>query len=124
MIGVWGLAFKPNTDDRREAPSVTLIDELLERNARVRCFDPVAVGAARKKFGARAGLEFCGSSLDAVDGADALVVVTEWQEFRSPDFTALKARLKTPAVFDGRNLYDPAVMKSLGLEYYPIGRKT
>ena len=122
-IAVWGLAFKANTDDMREAPSLVLIEDLLAAGATVRAYDPAASHEAKKIFENRQGVEIVGSPLDAVDGADALAIVTEWQEFRSPDFAALKAKLKTPAIFDGRNLYDPAVLKAQGFEYYPIGRK-
>ena len=123
-IAVWGLAFKANTDDMREAPSRVLIDDLLAGGATVRAYDPAASHEARKIYAKNQGVQIVGSPLDALEGADALAIVTEWQEFRSPDFAALKARLKTPAIFDGRNLYDPAVLKSLGFEYFPIGRKT
>jgi UDPglucose 6-dehydrogenase len=121
-IAVWGLAFKQNTDDMREASSRVLIEELLANGATVCAYDPVAMTAARKEFAGLAGIRYADSPLAALEGADALAVVTEWQEFRSPDFEAIRAKLKTPAVFDGRNLYDPAEMKRCGLEYYPIGR--
>jgi len=121
-VAVWGLAFKANTDDMREAPSRTLIADLVEAGASVRGYDPAAGREARRLF--VKNVEIVESAMAALEGADALAIVTEWQEFRSPDFAAIKARLKTPAIFDGRNLYDPAVLKSLGLEYYPIGRKT
>jgi UDPglucose 6-dehydrogenase len=117
-IALWGLAFKANTDDMREAASLVLIDALTAAGARVRAYDPVAGKALKKE-----GLTVVDSALAALEGADALAIVTEWQEFRSPDFVALKAKLRTPAVFDGRNLYDPAAMKEQGFEYYPIGRK-
>jgi UDPglucose 6-dehydrogenase len=123
-IAVWGLAFKANTDDMREAPSRVLIDDLLAGGATVRAYDPAASHEAKKIYEKKQGVQIVASPLDALEGADALAIVTEWQEFRSPDFAALKARLKTPAIFDGRNLYDPAVLKSLGFEYFPIGRKT
>ena len=123
-IAVWGLAFKANTDDMREAPSRVLIDDLLAGGATVRAYDPAASHEAKKIYEKNQGVQIVASPLDALEGADALAIVTEWQEFRSPDFAALKARLKTPAIFDGRNLYDPAVLKSLGFEYFPIGRKT
>jgi UDPglucose 6-dehydrogenase len=123
-FAVWGLAFKANTDDMREASSVTLIDDLTEAGAAVRAYDPAAGQEARKIFAARANVEVVASAPAALEGADALVVITEWQEFRSPDFAAIKAKLKTPAVFDGRNLYDPKVLKAQGIEYYAIGRKT
>ena len=118
-IGVWGLAFKANTDDMREAPSLVLIADLVGAGASVQAYDPVA----GKSFQHR-GLKVVASALAALDGADALAIVTEWREFRSPDFGAIKARLKTPVIFDGRNLYDPAQLRELGIEYYPIGRKT
>jgi UDPglucose 6-dehydrogenase len=118
-IALWGLAFKANTDDMREAASLVLIADLVAAGAKVQAYDPVA-GKALKKD----GLKVVESALAALEGADALAVVTEWQEFRSPDFAAIKAHLKTPAIFDGRNLYDPAVLKGLGFEYFPIGRKT
>jgi UDPglucose 6-dehydrogenase len=117
-FALWGLAFKANTDDMREAPSLTLINDLTVAGAKVQAYDPVA-GHELK----RDGLKVVGSALAALEGADALAIVTEWQEFRSPDFAAIKAKLKTPAIFDGRNLYDPQVLKGLGIEYYPIGRK-
>jgi UDPglucose 6-dehydrogenase len=121
-IAVWGLAFKPNTDDMREAPSRVLIEELLASGATVSAYDPVAMQAAKSAFADLKGIAFADSPLAAVEGADALAVVTEWKEFRSPDFQAIRARLKTPAIFDGRNLYDPEEMKRAGLEYYPVGR--
>ena len=122
-FAVWGLAFKANTDDMREAASRTLIADLVGAGARVRAYDPVAQHEARRIFGDSPGVEIVDSGFAALEGADALAIVTEWQEFRSPDFAAIKARLKTPAIFDGRNLYDPAVLKDLGIEYFPIGRK-
>ena len=121
-IAVWGLAFKQNTDDVREASSRVLIEELVANGATVTAYDPVAMPAAKRALAGVAGIRYAGSPLAALDGADALAVVTEWQEFRSPDFEAIRARLKTPVIFDGRNLYDPAQLKRLGLEYYPIGR--
>jgi len=121
-IAVWGLAFKPNTDDMREAPSRVLIEELLANGAAVSAYDPVAMPAAKSEFSKLKGIGYAESPLAALEGADALAVVTEWKEFRSPDFQAIRARLKTPAIFDGRNLYDPAELSRFGLEYYPIGR--
>jgi len=123
-FALWGLAFKPNTDDMREAPSRTVIADLIGAGATVvRAYDPVAANEARKIFATENRLKIVDSALDALDGADALAIVTEWQEFRSPDFEAIKTRLKTPAIFDGRNLYDPEVVRGHGIEYYPIGRK-
>ncbi|AMU15534.1 UDP-glucose/GDP-mannose dehydrogenase family protein [Burkholderia cenocepacia] len=129
-FAVWGLAFKPNTDDMREAPSRRLIAALLERGATVRAYDPVAVDEARRVFAldfgddadALARLHLVDTQDVAVTGADALVIVTEWKEFRSPDFTRLKAELKAPVIFDGRNLYEPDAMAELGIDYYAIGR--
>jgi len=123
-FAVWGLAFKPNTDDMREAPSRSLISDLVNAGAAVRAYDPAAREEAKKVYADEARVEIVNSPLAALEGADALAIITEWQEFRSPDFAAIKARLKTPAIFDGRNLYDPAVVAGHGLEYYSIGRKT
>ncbi|OGA26910.1 MAG: UDP-glucose 6-dehydrogenase [Betaproteobacteria bacterium RIFCSPLOWO2_02_FULL_65_24] len=123
VIAVWGLAFKPNTDDMREAPSCVVIAQLLERGARIVAYDPVAMDEARRLFANEARLSFVEHPLGALDGADALAIVTEWKEFRSPDFDDIRARLKTPAIFDGRNLYEPAEVRRHGLEYYPVGRR-
>lgn len=121
-IAVWGLAFKPNTDDMREAPSRELIADLFEAGATVRAYDPVAIHEARRIFGNESRLEYAENPLDALEGADALVIVTEWKEFRSPDFDVIKAKLKNPVIFDGRNLYDPELVRASGLEYHSIGR--
>ena len=121
-IAVWGLAFKPNTDDMREAPSRVLIDALVAAGARVRAYDPVAGEAAGRLYADRPQVAIVDSAPAAAEGADALAIVTEWQEFRAPDFAALAARMKTPLIFDGRNLYDPAAVRSHGIEYFPIGR--
>jgi UDPglucose 6-dehydrogenase len=123
-FALWGLAFKANTDDMREAASRTVIADLTGAGASVRAYDPAAGHEAKAIFKGSKTVTIVESALEALEGADALVIVTEWQEFRSPDFAAIKAKLGTPAIFDGRNLYDPAVLKGLGLEYYPIGRKT
>jgi UDPglucose 6-dehydrogenase len=121
-IAVWGLAFKPNTDDMREAPSRVLLTDLWEAGARVRAYDPVAMDEARRIFGARPDLELCDSMEAALAGADALAIVTEWQEFRSPDFDGIRAALRTPVIFDGRNLYDPSLMQRFGFTYFAVGR--
>jgi UDPglucose 6-dehydrogenase len=121
-FALWGLAFKPNTDDMREAPSRRVIADLLARGTRVCAYDPVAMGEARRVFGAEPRIAYAESPMAALDGADALVIVTEWKEFRSPDFEDMKRRLKVPLVFDGRNLYDPAQMRAAGIEYHAIGR--
>jgi UDPglucose 6-dehydrogenase len=115
-FAVWGLAFKPNTDDMREAASLALIADLLQAGAQVRAYDPVARPEIK-------GVELADSALAAAQGCDALAIVTEWAEFRSPDFPALRQALRTPAIFDGRNLYDPAMVRSLGFEYFAIGRR-
>jgi UDPglucose 6-dehydrogenase len=121
-IALWGLAFKPNTDDMREAPAVTLIELLLQAGASVRAYDPVAASEAARILAGRAGFTLAKSAYEAAQGADALAIVTEWQEFRSPDFERLKEILKAPVIFDGRNLYDPATLTRFGLTYYAIGR--
>jgi UDPglucose 6-dehydrogenase len=122
-FAIWGLAFKPNTDDMREAPSRVLIADLLARGAKVRAYDPVAMHEAQRVCGAEPGLGYANSPMAALDGADALVIVTEWKEFRSPDFAAMKSSLKSAVIFDGRNLYDPAVPRAAGFEYHAIGRQ-
>jgi UDPglucose 6-dehydrogenase len=121
-VALWGLAFKPNTDDMREAPSRTLIDALVAAGARVAAYDPVATHEAQRIYGDAPAVKFASSSAEAVRGADVLAIVTEWQEFRSPDFEQLKSDLKHPVIFDGRNLYDPHFVKRFGLKYYAIGR--
>jgi UDPglucose 6-dehydrogenase len=121
-IALWGLAFKPNTDDMREAPSRALMEGLWNVGARVRAYDPVAREEAARIYGQRPDLELVKSSTEALTGADALAIVTEWQEFRSPDFETIKSSLRHPVIFDGRNLYDPAFVKRFGLKYYAIGR--
>ncbi|HSD17183.1 MAG TPA: UDP-glucose/GDP-mannose dehydrogenase family protein [Thermomonas sp.] len=121
-VALWGLAFKPNTDDMREASSRRLLQQLWDVGARVRAFDPEAIGETRRIFGERADLALCASSTDALQGADALVVVTEWKQFRSPDFAMLAGALADRVVFDGRNLYEPAEVEAAGLAYYGIGR--
>ena len=123
-IALWGLAFKANTDDLREAPSLSLIDDLTREGASVQAYDPAAGHEARKLFAKNGSVTIVDSAIDALEGADALAIVTEWQEFRSPDFAAIRQKLKTPAIFDGRNLYDPAAVRAQGLEYFPIGRKS
>ena len=122
-FALWGLAFKPNTDDMREAPSRVIVDALTARGARIVAYDPVAMSEAKRVFGGAPLLSYAASPLAACEGADALVVVTEWKEFRSPDFEALKLRLRTPLIFDGRNLYNPADVRGAGIEYIGIGRR-
>ena len=122
-FALWGLAFKPNTDDMREAPSRVLVADLLARGASVCAYDPAAMPEARRIYAGEARVAFAESPLAAAAGADALVIVTEWKEFRSPDFDGLKGRLRQPVIFDGRNLYDPELVRGAGFEYFPIGRK-
>jgi UDPglucose 6-dehydrogenase len=121
-VALWGLAFKPNTDDMREAPSRDLMEALWAAGARVRAYDPVAMSEAQRIYGVRPDLCLCGSAAEALEGADALAILTEWQEFRSPDFELIRARLAHPVIFDGRNLYDPAFVHGFGLRYFAIGR--
>jgi UDPglucose 6-dehydrogenase len=122
-IALWGLAFKPNTDDMREAPSRVLIQGLFEKGATVAAYDPVAMEESRRIFGQEPRLTYADSPLHALEGADALAIVTEWKEFRSPDFDKVKTSLRQPLIFDGRNLYDPQDVRAAGLEYFPIGRR-
>jgi UDPglucose 6-dehydrogenase len=120
-IALWGLAFKPNTDDMREAPSRTLLEQLWQAGANVRAYDPEAGAEVRRLYGERDDLVLCGQYA-ALDGADALVIVTEWKAFRSPDFERIRAQLKQPVVFDGRNIFEPRAVEEAGLAYYGIGR--
>ncbi len=122
-FALWGLAFKPDTDDMREAPSRVIVAELLRRGAQVVAHDPVAMHEARRVFAGVEGLSFAATPTEALVDADALVVGTEWKAFRSPDFERLRSMLRQPVVFDGRNLFDPARMHELGFEYFPIGRR-
>jgi UDPglucose 6-dehydrogenase len=122
VLALWGLAFKPNTDDMREAPSRTLIDGLLAQGARIQAYDPVAMNQAKRLYPQCDQLMFCEDAEQALEGADALILVTEWNIFKSPDFTLIKQQLKNPVIFDGRNLYEPKVLKELGFLYYAIGR--
>jgi UDPglucose 6-dehydrogenase len=119
-IALWGLAFKPRTDDMREAPAITVIHRLLEHGVAIRAYDPEASEVARRIFGDR--IAICEQSYDALVGADALAIVTEWNEFREPDFKRMRQLLKAPVVFDGRNIYSPEHMRALGFTYFSIGR--
>ena len=121
LVAVWGLAFKPRTDDMREAPALALIEALLEKGASVRAYDPKAMPAAGLELGDRVML--CARSYDAVQGADALAVVTEWSEFREPDFPRIRALMRRPAIFDGRNIYNPQSVREAGFHYQGIGRR-
>ena len=122
-IAVWGLAFKPETDDMREAPSRVLMEALWRVGAKVQAFDPEAMGECRRIYGERDDLALLESKDQALEGADALVICTEWKNFRAMDYEAVKVSLNQPVIFDGRNLYDPQIVKSYGIEYFPIGRK-
>ena len=121
-VALWGLSFKPRTDDMREAPSRVLMEALWEAGATVRAYDPEAMEEAGRIYPNEGRLKLCDAAYDALEGADALVIVTEWQEFRSPDFAAIKDKLSDGVIFDGRNLYEPDTVESLGLQYYAIGR--
>ena len=121
-FAIWGLAFKPNTDDMRDAPSRVVIHELARRGAAIQAYDPVAMPEARRVLAGVPGLQFVGSQTAALEGADALLIVTEWKEFRTPDFDLIKSVLKQPVVFDGRNLYDPGLMQMMGIQYQGVGR--
>ncbi len=121
-IALWGLAFKPNTDDLREAPSIDLLESLWAAGARVRAYDPVAGANARVMFENRNDLDIVSSAMEALDGSDALALVTEWTEFRSPDFAKMSELLSSPVIFDGRNVYEPSMMSKHGFTYFGIGR--
>ncbi len=121
-IALWGLSFKPNTDDMREAPARVLMESLWQDGASVRAYDPVAMDEARRLYGDRDDLTLCDSAEDALDGADVLAVVTEWHEFRSPDFERIRDSLSDPVIFDGRNIYDPEFLRTFGIRYFGIGR--
>ena len=121
-IALWGLSFKPRTDDMREAPSRTLMEALWDAGASVRAYDPEAMQEAQRLYPGQSGLEFCETAYGALEGADALAIITEWQEFRSPDLEKIRETLTEPVIFDGRNLYEPEVLRTLGLRYYAIGR--
>jgi UDPglucose 6-dehydrogenase len=121
-FALWGLAFKPNTDDMREASSRVLIDELIRVGATITAYDPVAIDEGKRIFKDEKNITFADTQDEALKNADALIIVTEWTEFRSPDFALIKASLKSPMIFDGRNLYDPKAVRALGFNYFPIGR--
>jgi UDPglucose 6-dehydrogenase len=120
-FAIWGLAFKPRTDDMRDAPAITVINALLKAGAKVQAFDPEAMREARRLFGER--IRYAEHNYDALDGAAALLILTEWNEFRRPDFGRMRQLLKNPVIFDGRNIYDPTDLRKLGFKYFPIGRK-
>ena len=120
-MGVWGLAFKPRTNDMRDAPAVRIIRTLLEEGASIIAYDPEAMDEARRIFGDR--IQYATNNYHCIEGADALLVVTEWQLFRNPNFDRMKTSMRQPVVFDGRNIYDPSHIRQLGFTYYSIGRK-
>ena len=122
VIAIWGLSFKPNTDDIREAPSRVLIDGLLQRGAQVCLYDPQAIKACKAIYGDQPGISYANSKESALNGASALAICTEWKEFRAPDFDLIKSSLSTPVIFDGRNLYEPQLLKAQGIKYIAIGR--
>lgn len=122
VFALWGLAFKPNTDDMREAPSRVVLEALLAAGATVKAYDPEAMHEARRIYGDLNGLTYCDKQDDTLDGADALIIVTEWKQFRSPDFDQLSRQLADKAIFDGRNMYEPKIVKQSGLQYYAMGR--
>jgi len=124
VIALWGLAYKPNTNDMREAPSRVLMEALWDAGAQVQAYDPHAMGECRKIYGERQGLTFCETKEATLEGADALAIATEWKSFRAPDFALIRRKLKAPVIFDGRNLYDPRMVARYGLEYCSIGRTT
>jgi len=121
-VALWGLSFKPNTDDMREASSRVLMEEAWAAGARIRAYDPKGIAETRRIYGERPDLVYCRSAYEALEGADVLAVVTEWQEFRSPDFDRIRDSLSRRAIFDGRNIYDPATVRRAGLDYFGIGR--
>jgi UDPglucose 6-dehydrogenase len=121
-LAIWGLAFKPNTDDMREAPSRVIVEGILARGGAVAAYDPAAMREAQRVFGPSASIAYADTPLAALDGADGLLILTEWKAFRSPDFGEMRRRLKHPLLFDGRNLYDPAIVREAGFEYFSIGR--
>ena len=123
VFAVWGLSFKPQTDDIREAPALTIISRLLELGARVQAYDPEAITATRQHFGDHPAMTYAASSYEALKDADALLVCTEWTKFREPDFERIQSLMKAPVIFDGRNLYNPAKLADLGFTYFHIGQK-
>ena len=121
-VALWGLAFKPNTDDMREAPSRVLMESLWDAGAKVQAYDPAAMEETQRIYGQQPMLQLCGTKEAALHNADVLVIMTEWRQFKAPDFDLIKQSLKQPVVFDGRNLFDPLRLQEKGIEYYGIGR--
>ena len=122
VFGLWGLSYKPKTDDLREAPSIALVESLIELGAKIKAYDPVAMENFKKLYSDQSNLSFCRHKDQALEGSDALIIATEWKAFWSPDFSMMKQLLKSPVIFDGRNLYDPSELEQLGFSYYAIGR--
>jgi UDPglucose 6-dehydrogenase len=123
VIAIWGLAFKPQTDDLREAPSLTIISNLLEARVRLQAYDPVAMPLAKEILADKPGITFSSSRYEALQGADALLIMTEWTIFREPDFERMKSMMKAPVIFDGRNIYQPEKLAKLGFKYFFMGQK-
>ncbi len=123
VFAVWGLSFKPQTDDIREAPALTIIARLLEAGARIQAYDPEAMTATRQYLGDHQNVSYASSTYEALKGADALIICTEWTKFREPDFERMQSVMKTPVIFDGRNLYNPVKLDHLGFKYFHIGQK-
>jgi len=124
-LAVWGLAFKPRTDDMRDAPAISVIEKLVEEGARLRVFDPEAMEEARSALAKwDKSITFCRKSYQACEGADALILITEWNEFREPDFERLRGLMRRPVIFDGRNIYNPEMLRNLGFSYFGVGRRS
>ena len=121
-FAIWGLAFKPKTDDVREAPALVICEELLRRGAKIQAYDPEASETFREKFGERVGITYTATNYDALNGADALVVCTEWNSFRQPNLQRMKSLMKQPLIFDGRNIFERKELRKESFTYYPIGR--
>lgn len=121
-IATWGLSFKPQTDDMREAPSIVIITELLRRGAKIKAYDPIAMDEARRIFGEQANLSYCMDEYETLEGSDAMLLITEWRQFRDPDFARMMELMRRPVIFDGRNQYDPRFLREMGFDYYGIGR--
>lgn len=121
-IAIWGLSFKPQTDDMREAPSIVIITELLRRGAKIKAYDPIAMDEARRIFGKQENLSYCMDEYETLEGSDAMLLITEWRQFRDPDFARMMELMRRPVIFDGRNQYDPRFLREMGFDYYGIGR--
>ena len=124
IFSIWGLSFKPGTDDMRQAPSIVTIKSIIKKGGNVQVFDPVAMSSAQKEFSVKelTHIKFCNSEYESLNIADAMILITEWRQFRQPDFLKIKSKLKTPLIFDGRNQYNPNYLKEIGIEYIGVGR--